>query len=211
MKTWPINDNPVSIEIDLTTGIFSPCLEYEPRCLSKLANMFHDRDAVDQSLETGDPLIYEIRYYPFITRNSDMVLGTSRIHPGKIGDEYYMTKGHFHETDNQPEIYHCVQGSGYLIMMNQEGEFHSIPWKAGTITHIPPQYAHRVINTGSTPLVFVSSFHVAAGHDYGMIEEKGFKYLILERDGAPAEVLNPKWDEKTSSFSFRSLKDTTNP
>jgi glucose-6-phosphate isomerase len=104
-----------------------------------------------------------------------------------------MTKGHFHEANNQPEIYHCVQGEGFLQMMTLEGEYVSVPWKTDTITHIPPQFAHRVVNTGNIPLVFVASFHVAAGHIYGPIESKGFKYIIVEKDGKPVEMLSPKW------------------
>jgi glucose-6-phosphate isomerase len=194
MKSWPINNHPVTVDIDLSNGVFTPCMEYEPRRLSRLARMFHDQVAVEQAMQSGDPLIYEIRYYPFITDNSDMVLGTTRVQPGKIGDEYYMTKGHFHEVGNQPEIYHCVHGEGFLIMMTREGEFQISQWRAGSITHIPPQYAHRVINTGVTPLVFVATFHAAAGHDYGFIEEKGFRYLILDKGGQPVQILNPKWE-----------------
>jgi glucose-6-phosphate isomerase len=193
MNTIPINDYPVSIQINLSTGEFNPCMELQDRKLSSLSKMFYDQKAVEEIIKAGDRLVYQIRYYPFITSKSDMALGTTMILPGTIGGEYHMTKGHFHEADNQPEIYHCVTGEGALQMMDINGEYHCAHWTQGTITHIPPQYAHRVINTGKTPLVFVASFHVAAGHVYGPIESKGFKYLWIEKDGKPTEVLSPKW------------------
>jgi len=31
------------------------------------------------------------------------------------------------------------------------------------------------------------------GHDYGTIEQKGFRKLCVERDGAPSFVDNPRW------------------
>ena len=193
MKTVLINDKPVSVQLNPQDGSFLPCIETELRKVSNLSAMFSDTNAVNNLIHLGDRIIYEIRYYPFLTGKSDMALGTTIIYPGKVGDEYHMTKGHFHETDDQPEIYHCVQGVGILQMMTLEGEYVSASWIKDTITHIPPQYAHRVINTGSTPLVFVASFHIAAGHLYHPIETKGFKYIVIEKDGKPLEVLNPKW------------------
>ncbi len=193
MKTVPINDFPVSVQLDIPSGAFEPCQETEFRKVSDLAMMFSDQNAVEEIIKNGDQLVYQIRYYPFITSKSDMALGTTIIKPGKVGKEYHMTKGHFHEADNQPEIYHCVQGEGILQMMTIDGEYFAAPWKKDTITHIPPNYAHRVVNTGFTPLVFVASFHVAAGHVYGPIVEKGFKYIIIQQNYKPVEVLNPKW------------------
>ena len=192
MKELVIHDLPVTVQIDTTTGEFIPCLEKVARRVSDLAMMFSDQQIVQNLIRMGDKLVYEIRYYPFITSKSDMALGTTAILPGKVGDEYHMTKGHFHARDDQPEIYYCVQGEGFLQMESRDGDYHSVPWKAGTITHIPPQYAHRVINTGSTNLVFVASFHVSAGHEYDLIEARGFKNIIIEQHGKAVEVPNPR-------------------
>ena len=193
MKNVPVNNYPTSVQLDIHDGKFEPCLELEQRKVSDLAKMFSDKAAIEDILRRGDRLVYEIRYYPFFTSNSDMALGTTIIFPGKVGNEYHMTKGHFHEREDQPEVYHCVQGEGVLQMMTREGEYVSAPWKADTITHIPPQYAHRVVNTGTFPLVFVAVFHVAAGHEYGPIEHRGFRYKVVEKDGKMAEVSNPRW------------------
>jgi glucose-6-phosphate isomerase, archaeal len=192
MKPVEINDYPISVQLDPSTGQFSPCLEFVERRVSDLKQMFADQQAVQEILANGDRGVYEIRYYPFITRNSDMALGTTMIFPGTVGGEYHMTKGHFHARDDQPEIYHCVQGEGFLQMETRTGDYQVAPWRPGTITHIPPQYAHRVVNTGSTPLVFIASFHIAAGHDYAAIEQRGFAKIFIERDGKAAQVPNPR-------------------
>src|SRR6185437_15999218 len=40
------------------------------------------------------------------------VLGTTFIEPGCVGDEYFMTKGHFHAKRNRGEYYVTAAGSG---------------------------------------------------------------------------------------------------
>ena len=184
-------DYPVSVMFDPNTGIFEPCKQLVERKVSDLKRMFHDQAAVKTLLSNENPLVYEIRYYPFITSKSDMALGVTRIFPGKIGREYHMTKGHIHERDDQPEIYYCVHGTGYILMDTLAGEFQAVPWQPGVITHIPPMWAHRVVNTGNDLLVFVASYHIAAGHLYDQVEKQGFEKIVVENNGKPA-IISPK-------------------
>lgn len=185
------NSLPTAVQFDLLTGQIEPCSVHDPRHVSHLAEMFSDQTAVKKAIAGVDPLVYEIRHTHFVTRNSDMALGVSTIYPGMVGSEYYMTKGHVHERDDQPEIYYCVRGSGLLLMDDLNGDFQAAPFNAGTIIHIPPQYAHRVVNTGPDLLIFVSAFHLAAGHNYAPVKEKGFAYRVFEVEGKPELVKNP--------------------
>lgn len=186
-------DYPVSVQFDFDSGTFDPVKVRSDRRVSDMAVMFANKDAVKQIITDGDRLVYEIWYHPFVTSKSDMALGVTRIMPGKVGDEFHMTKGHIHERDDQPEIYFCVQGEGYLLLQTLEGEFQAERWTPGTISHIPPMWAHRVVNTGDDMLVFVASYHLSAGHDYRPIEEKGFKKLVLGLNGEVAFVDSPRW------------------
>jgi len=186
------DDLPTSVQLDFQTGIFSPSQKVVERRLSDLAEMFHDQNAMEQVLSSEDRLIYEIRYYPFLTSRSDMALGFTRIFPGKIGAEYHMTKGHFHERGDQPEIYFCLQGEGYLLMETRRGDFQAQAWKPGTITHIPPMWAHRVVNCGLQVLYFMASYHLSAGHDYAPIVERGFAQIVVEENGKPVLIPNPR-------------------
>ncbi len=187
------NDYPVSVQFDFASGTFDPVKIRDDRNLSDLQMMFHDRAAVKDMLAKANPLVYEIWLHPFETSKSDMALGVTRLLPGKVGDEYYMTKGHIHERDDQPEIYFCVRGEGYLLLQTVAGEFRAERWTAGAISHIPPMWAHRVVNTGDDMLVFVAAYHLSAGHDYAPIVDKGFRQLLLEREGRPTLVENPRW------------------
>lgn len=193
MQKYNKNNDPISVQLDTKTGVFFPCPENVDRFLSDFPYMFQEIDSVQEIIKSGDRKIYEICYYPFLTDNSDMALGVTTILSGTVGKQYHMTKGHFHERNDQPEIYHCVNGVGFLQMMDSDGNYFSAPWEKGTITHIPPQFAHRVINTGEQPLIFVAVFHISAGHEYDFIKDKGFKFNYYEVDGKPKSVLNPNW------------------
>ena len=64
----------------------------------------------------------------------------------------------------------------------------------GKAVYVPGRYAHRSVNVSpDEPLVTFFAFPGHAGHDYGTIETQGFRKLIVERDGKPAFVDNPKW------------------
>jgi glucose-6-phosphate isomerase len=187
------NDYPISVQFDFSDGTIDPVKQKTIRKVSDLSMMFHDKEAVQAALDNGDKLVYEIWYHPFETSKSDMALGVTRIQPGKVGAEYHMTKGHIHERDDQPEIYFCVQGEGYLLLQTLDGEFQAERWTPGVISHIPPMWAHRVVNTGDDMLVFVASYHLSAGHDYEPIIEKGFRKMVVERDGEAVFVDNERW------------------
>ncbi len=186
------NDYPISVQFDLSKLVFAPVLEKVERRVSDMLKLFHDKSAAQTLIEQGDKLLYEVLYHPFETSKSDMSMCLTRIFPGTVGDEYHMTKGHLHERDDQPEIYFCLQGEGYLLLQTLDGEFRAERWTAGTLSHIPPMWAHRTVNTGANDLVFVSVFNLSAGHDYDIVQKKGFKKLVVERDGQPTLMDNPR-------------------
>jgi len=183
-------DHPLSVQFDFEKGEFSPYQKRAERKLSDLSMMFQAKEIVKQVVEKDDPLIYEIFYYGFQTSLSDMALGVTRIQSGTIGSEYYMTKGHYHQAHDQPEIYFCVKGNGYLLLETRDGEFRAEKWTRGTISHIPPMWAHRVVNIGTEPLVFVATYHLAAGHEYEPVVKRGFLKRVIEENGKAVFMLN---------------------
>ena len=59
---------------------------------------------------------------------------------------------------------------------------------------MPPRWAHRSVNTGEREdLVTFFVYPGDAGHDYGTIEQQGFRKLVVEIDGQPQVVDNPRW------------------
>lgn len=105
-----------------------------------------------------------------------------------------MTKGHFHTVLDTAEVYYRLRGRGLMMMENPEGEVEVQELMAGKAVYVPGRYAHRSINISSDePLITFFAFPGHAGHDYGTIETKGFRKLVVERDGKPTLIDNPRW------------------
>jgi len=158
-----------------------------------MKDMFHDTKAAEEILKTEDPVIYEWHELGCPERAGDLAFGTTILYPGCVGDEYYMTKGHFHTILETAEVYYMLDGEGYMVMENPEGDTIEMPLKKGEVVYVPRRYAHRTVNTGTVPLRTFYVFDADAGHDYGTIETKGYHKMIVERDGKPAIVDNPNW------------------
>lgn len=185
-------DFPISILYDTSTGKLEQYEKLVERRLRDLAPMYYDQNAVEAVLAREDPLVYEIFYYSFPATKSDWGVGVSRIKSGTIGDEYYMTKGHFHDRDDQPEVYICTKGTGFLLMETAEGDFRADEFYPGVVTHIPGHWSHRVVNTGAEDLSYIGVYSLSAGHVYEQVLERGFKQIVIKRDGKPIFLPNPR-------------------
>jgi len=185
---------PFTIDFDLITGL-SKSKESTKRPLSKMRGMFADDAAFEELLSKGDPLVYEFYELDLPKTSGNLLFGTSIVYPGKVGDEYFMTKGHFHTILETGEVYYCLSGKGAMLMENPEGVWDIKYFEPGKAVYVPPRYAHRSINLGNEPLVTFFTFRADAGHDYGTIETKGYRKLVVEKNGKPEIIDNPKWKE----------------
>ena len=105
-----------------------------------------------------------------------------------------MTKGHFHSVLETAEVYYCLKGHGYMVMEVTDGDWTVEELRPGIVLYVLPHWAHRSINAGARE--DLTTFFVYPGHagrDYGTIEERGFRQLVVERDGQPAIVDSPRW------------------
>lgn len=179
-------------DFDLETGV-SKNAEATKRYLSQMKGMYCSEDAAEKILEKDDPLVYEFYELGAPEREGDLAFGTTILYPGVVGDEYFMTKGHFHTKLATAEVYYTLSGEGYMVMENPEGETMEIPLSKKQAVYVPRRFAHRTVNTGKTPLIVFFTFAADAGHDYGSIETKGFRKMIVEKNGKSEVVDNPKW------------------
>lgn len=182
-----------TVDFDFVSGLSKSTAVTNCRRVSDLLGVYLDEDATENLIRQGNPLVYE--FYEMGAPDSDahLAFGTSITYPGKVGNEYFMTKGHFHTILETAEVYYCLSGEGYLLLENPEGDWNLQKISPGVMVYVPPRYAHRSINTGSMPLVTFFCFRGDAGHDYGTIETKGYRKLLVEKDGKPEIIDNPKW------------------
>ena len=163
--------------------------------LSDLKNFFSNREAVESKLTKGeDPLIYS--YYDCVQPpvRGEMSFGVTRILPGKIGDEYNHTRGHYHTDGGAGEIYVGIKGEGFLLLQKRDGSCTSEKLERGRVVYTPTDWnGHRTVNTGKDELVFLTIEQADSGHDYETIKEKGFAKLVVERNGKPVMVNNSRY------------------
>jgi glucose-6-phosphate isomerase len=116
--------------------------------------------------------------------------GTTEIAPGRVGQEYFMTHGHQHAVLDRAEFYGTVAGSGALVLRDQSGRTRHEDMTPGSLHYIPGTVAHRVVNTGDTPLRFVACWPSDAGHDYATIATHGFGLRVMDDHGKPSFVVD---------------------
>jgi glucose-6-phosphate isomerase len=107
--------------------------------------------------------------------------------PGKVGREYFMTKGHFHAWRPAAELYIALRGRGLMLLEDERtGECRAAPLDAHSTLYVPGHTAHRTVNIGDEPLVYWGVLTSAAGHDYGAVAERNFRLVVVEQNGQPA-------------------------
>ncbi len=137
--------------------------------------------------------------------------------PGLVGGEYIKTYGHYHVGDLD-ENYWIILGEGIALLQKRAvdasgnpqadviEEFRAIRVGAGDSVYMPKDFGHLVVNTGNTYFVTADDSPVdfeerdpvsLPGHaDYKPVQQmQGFAYYVIEKDGKPALVRNPKYKE----------------
>lgn len=168
------DSRPFRVMLDLQSGLLTPVGPPLVRRLSEMADAFEDGAAVDGMLARGeDPVIYTAYEGDVPREPGHLQFRTTVLSPGTVGSEFFMTKGHHHVRDSA-ELYMGVSGEGTMLMETRDGGFAAerlLPW---ALVYVPPGWAHRTVNTGSTPLVFLAAYFGDAGHDYRSVERSGF-------------------------------------
>jgi glucose-6-phosphate isomerase len=183
------------VSFDMRTGK-APAEDAVPlqRNLSGLKKIFSDQVAATAMVEKNDPLVYEFYDLGMPEKEGDLAFGSSIVYPGKVGKEFFMTKGHFHTILDTAEVYYCLNGYGMMMMESPEGDVEYQEMKPGQAVYVPGRYAHRSINLSNTEtLVTFFVFRADAGHNYGTVEERGFRKLVVARDDGYEVVDNPHW------------------
>lgn len=178
-----------SVSVVPDTGhIRSDRIETSVRTIADLHGVFADeaaRSSIDQ-----DQIVYHVeRYQPVPDGTSGgLFFGTSFLQPGTVGGEYFMTKGHFHARPETAEYYWCVAGEGALILMDSDRSARAEFMQPGSLHYIPGYTAHRLANTGSTPLIVGACWPADAGHDYASIARDGFSVRLVQGEHGPVLV-----------------------
>ena len=141
---------PFKTEIDFQTGVLSPRRNILQRRLSDMRMMYAGTVEASRILAAeGDRLIYEVQGIELPEEEGQIPHCTTRILPGRIGDEFHMTKGHFHARREQGEVYFGLSGRGMLLLQTADGDTSELEMIAGSAAYLPPFWAHRTVNIGA--------------------------------------------------------------
>lgn len=180
---------PFRVTLDFATGSLTPSDERFVRRLSDMVDAYEDQETVQNLLAGGaDPVIYSGYDASVPQETGHLLFRTTIINAGTVGSEFFMTKGHHHHRDSA-ELYVGLSGEGIMVMESRAGDFAYEELAPSTSVYVPPGWAHRTVNTGSGPLVFLAAYFGDAGHDYAAVERSGFSRRVHRSHEGP--VLRP--------------------
>ncbi|WP_304684396.1 glucose-6-phosphate isomerase family protein [Ileibacterium valens] len=147
-----------------------------------------DADYFDTTDPNLDPeqIIYEVTLKESSPETGHLHWGHIILNPGKINDEYFMTRGHYHVNDHTEEYVLCMSGYGFLMYLDKDGNCWCEEMEEGSLHHIPAGVGRRIINLDDQPLHL--SFCVPADSGTQEFDFEGgvFPCRIFEDNGEPA-------------------------
>ena len=181
---------PFKVMLGFRGGSLAPFSARFVRRLSDMADAYEDKAAVGSILASGDdPVIYTGYDSAAPEEPGHLLFRTTIISAGTVGSEFFMTRGHHHVRDSA-ELYLGMSGEGTMVMESRDGEFAAERLVPSAAVYVPPGWAHRTVNTGGTPLVFLAVWFGDAGHDYASVERSGFSRRV-HRGAAGPELRVP--------------------
>lgn len=136
-------------------------------CVGDLHGVFTNA----QAFQLCDPheVVYHVEMLDSPAEAGALYVGVTHLNAGKIGDEFFMTRGHFHKQREQGEVYFGLSGEGLLLLQTEQGSARLERVAPGSVHIIPPFTAHRLINTGTETLSSLAVWPCVAGHDYAAL------------------------------------------
>jgi glucose-6-phosphate isomerase len=174
--------------------------------LRDLAGLYADTDTFAQlARDRAEDIAYEVQEFrPARIAPQELVFGTSVLQPGKVGAEFFMTRGHIHQRSDRPEIYMCQSGRGVMHMEAPDGATHPVEMSPGAIVYVPAFWVHRSVNIGREAFVTFFCYPADAGQDYGIIERsRGMRTLIVADGDGWAERENTRYRKRSPAEQRR--------
>ena len=117
MKHLEIFKSPVRISLKDFSLKGDPVI-YQQQVIKNIANIFLDQESL--KMISSETTVYAIQFWLPVAEGirGGLFFGTTTIMPGKVGNEYFMTKGHFHSQSDRAEFSWGVKVEGIVILMD---------------------------------------------------------------------------------------------
>lgn len=166
--------DPIALTVDAALGLLAGNTGRYEKHLRDLEGLYRDDAAFRATLEadTGEP-VYWVESSTPDTEPGALTIGLSVLLPGRVGDEYAMTRGHIHAQHSAAELYYGIRGRGVMLMETIDGRTSAIEITPGVAVHVPGHWIHRSVNVGGEPFTTLFCYPSDAGQDYGIIGDAG--------------------------------------
>lgn len=156
---------------------------------SDLRGCFADSAAFATALAMNNPLIYTVASVTPARGDGDLHYDIVLIGPGKIGNEYFMTKGHLHTWRDAAEFCLGLTGEGGMVLEDEASdESRMVKLRPSSIVYVPGRTVHRTINTGGATPTYLGVYPAKAGDDYGAIASHNFCCVVGESHRKPEMI-----------------------
>jgi len=175
---------PAICVVDVGRGVLEGASNRYTKTLADLVGVYEDQPAYRSALDKmAGAIVYEVTSYTPSQNPGDMIIGVTRMLPGKIGREFFLTRGHIHANANRPEMYYCETGSGVMLLESPAGEIRTMELRPRSMCYVPPYWIHRSVNVGSDALVITFAYPADSGQDYDVIVKAGGMRSRIVDDG----------------------------
>ena len=195
---WP---EPRSFDVDLVTGLMTGTDSHYQKRLGDLAGLYADEASFEAlAAARGDDVVYEVTDHRPNALPGDLITGVTRMSAGKVGNEFFMTRGHIHANIDRPELYFGLKGRGLMLMEAPDGDTRTVEISANTVCYVPPRWIHRSVNLGDGDFVMLFCYPADSGQDYAIIERSnGMRVRIVDDgNGGWRSEPNPGWRARTA-------------
>ncbi|MCG8333207.1 MAG: glucose-6-phosphate isomerase [Proteobacteria bacterium] len=202
---------PRRCDVDVRSGVLGNADHHYQKSLKDLTGLYSDEQAFKELVAVrGNDIVYEVTSYHPGSKTSDLILGITRLSPGKVANEYFMTRGHIHAIGDRPEIYYGQSGKGLMLMESPDGKMRICEVNEQSICYVPPFWIHRSVNVGAVDLVMMFTYPADSGQDYGIIDRSGGMRSRIVDDGAGGwtESENPNWKPRSMAEIEEILQTT---
>jgi glucose-6-phosphate isomerase len=190
---------PACQRYDPINGVID-CIQPSQRWLSQLKASYSDQAAYARQAAAGDTLIYQVSNVEAAEGDGQLHYGLGVLMPGRVGDEYYLTRGHIHAWRPAAEVYVCLSGQGMMLLEDAaSGASSAIEMSPQQVIYVPGNTSHRTINTGDTPLGYWGVLSRQAGHDDSYVEEHGFRDVVVAVECRPVVMPREQYLKELAS------------
>jgi glucose-6-phosphate isomerase len=185
---------PAHLEPDAILGRLAGGNGRYEKFLADLDGIYRDANAFQALLDSdsGEP-VYWVETSTLDEGDGALTIGVSTLLPGRVGDEFFVTRGHIHAKHSAAELYYGLRGRGVMLMETVAGETRAIEITPG-------------VNVGDEPFVTLFCYPSDAGQDYGIIGAAGGMKDLVVTDGE-GWTLRPNTDHRDYGQGGPATKD----